>query len=266
MITAILLLMIGLSDLVRIRFERSVRQPWILVGSTVLVVGALAIFGLSLDRAWVLFCAAAAAGWVAAMPIRNAAGPRVSLGLLGLAIATTLTLAYGPPSNGSNGFLASVYTEIRLPALKSVTLTSTLSVIAVAIFLTASANLITRAALTLVKQDSAARSADSTDAKSLHILERGQSITSVWPEGQVSALKGGRFIGPLERLLIVAAALAGAPAVIVGLLAAKGIVRFPEISANQDQGAAAETFLIGSLTSWAISAAAIGYIVAVSAT
>ncbi|WP_062378480.1 hypothetical protein [Demequina pelophila] len=69
----------------------------------------------------------------------------------------------------------------------------------------------------------------------------------------VTHLKGGRFIGPLERWLIAALALVGAQAVIVGLMAAKGIGRFPEISGDRRRGAAAEEFLVGSLVSWALA-------------
>jgi hypothetical protein len=75
------------------------------------------------------------------------------------------------------------------------------------------------------------------------------------------ALRGGRVIGPLERILIVALALVGAEAVIVGLLAAKGIVRFPEISADGRRGSKAEEFLIGSLVSWTIAGLMVAYLV-----
>lgn len=74
------------------------------------------------------------------------------------------------------------------------------------------------------------------------------------------ALRGGRVIGPLERLVIVALALVGAEAVIVGLLAAKGIVRFPEISADGRRGSKAEEFLIGSLVSWTIAGLMVAYL------
>ncbi|MDN4478529.1 hypothetical protein [Demequina lignilytica] len=69
-------------------------------------------------------------------------------------------------------------------------------------------------------------------------------------------LRGGRFIGPLERWLIVGLALVGAQAVIVGLMAAKGIGRFPEISGDRGRGSTAEEFLVGSLVSWALAGAA----------
>jgi hypothetical protein len=72
--------------------------------------------------------------------------------------------------------------------------------------------------------------------------------------GRAPQLVGGRVIGPIERLLLVGLGLAGAAAVIAALVAAKGVVRFPEISADRGTGSNAETFLVGSLTSWAVAA------------
>ena len=51
--------------------------------------------------------------------------------------------------------------------------------------------------------------------------------------------RGGRLIGPLERVLVLVLTLAGAYALLAAMLAAKGIVRFPEISrdgAGGDEG------------------------------
>ncbi|GAA1443544.1 hypothetical protein [Leifsonia poae] len=75
-----------------------------------------------------------------------------------------------------------------------------------------------------------------------------------------TTLKGGRVIGPFERILITALGLFGAEAVIVGLLAAKGIVRFPEISADGRKGSKAEEFLVGSLVSWTIAGLCTAYL------
>ena len=69
-------------------------------------------------------------------------------------------------------------------------------------------------------------------------------------------LKGGRLIGPLERILVFVLTLAGAYTLLAAVLAAKGIVRFPEISRDRDDGDRAEYFLIGSLVSWVTSLAA----------
>lgn len=61
---------------------------------------------------------------------------------------------------------------------------------------------------------------------------------------------GGRLIGPLERVLVLLLTLMAAYPLLAAMLAAKGIVRFPEISRDGESGARAEYFLVGSLVSW----------------
>lgn len=65
------------------------------------------------------------------------------------------------------------------------------------------------------------------------------------------ALRGGHWIGALERLLLILLAMAGAEIPAAVIVAAKGVVRFPEIS--KPGGRAAEIFLIGSMTSWTLA-------------
>ena len=67
------------------------------------------------------------------------------------------------------------------------------------------------------------------------------------------AFQGGRLIGPLERMLVLILTLAAAYPILAAMLAAKGIVRFPEISRDGETGARAEYFLVGSLVSWVIA-------------
>ncbi len=67
------------------------------------------------------------------------------------------------------------------------------------------------------------------------------------------ALRGGRWIGPLERLLIIVLAGADAQVAIAAVVAAKGVIRFPEIS-QDSSGEKAEEFLIGSVSSWILAA------------
>lgn len=68
-----------------------------------------------------------------------------------------------------------------------------------------------------------------------------------------AGLKGGRYIGPVERILMAGLGLSGAYQIVAALMAAKGIVRFPEISADAGKGSRAEEFLVGSLTSWGLA-------------
>ena len=66
------------------------------------------------------------------------------------------------------------------------------------------------------------------------------------------SMRGGRWIGPLERILILLLASVEAPAAIAAIVAAKGVIRFPEISQDK-AGQKAEEFLIGSFVSWILA-------------
>ncbi|WP_303324914.1 hypothetical protein [Actinomyces radicidentis] len=77
----------------------------------------------------------------------------------------------------------------------------------------------------------------------------------------VPSLHGGRWIGPLERVLLILLAGAGANAALAAIIAAKGVIRFPEISKDAS-GLKAEEFLIGSLTSWTLAVLGVLLVVA----
>jgi hypothetical protein len=73
-------------------------------------------------------------------------------------------------------------------------------------------------------------------------------------------LKGGRLLGPMERLLIVGLGLAGQLAAATAVVAAKSIIRFPEINAQKarENGGigideVTEYFLVGSFASWILA-------------
>ena len=67
------------------------------------------------------------------------------------------------------------------------------------------------------------------------------------------SLKGGRVLGPLERSFIFAMALSGQFTAVGAVIAAKGILRFPEISRADDDGDIAEYVLVGSFASWVLA-------------
>lgn len=69
-------------------------------------------------------------------------------------------------------------------------------------------------------------------------------------------LKGGRLLGPLERVFILALALAGQFTAASVVVAAKGLLRFPELSSRRDQERIhhlTEYFLLGSFVSWLVA-------------
>lgn len=67
-----------------------------------------------------------------------------------------------------------------------------------------------------------------------------------------AVLRGGTWIGLLERTGVALAVLAGQPTAIAFVIAIKGLGRYPELRTNPE---ASERFVIGSLASmtWAVS-------------
>lgn len=69
-------------------------------------------------------------------------------------------------------------------------------------------------------------------------------------------MKGGRLLGPLERVFILALALAGQITAASIVVAAKGLLRFPELSSRGEQHHVhqmTEYFLVGSFVSWLVA-------------
>lgn len=74
-------------------------------------------------------------------------------------------------------------------------------------------------------------------------------------------LKGGRLLGPMERLVMLGLGLTGNLTAAGLVVAAKGLVRFPELQAARDHNdgppvaAVTEYFLVGSFVSWLVALA-----------
>ncbi|OBB73374.1 hypothetical protein [Mycobacterium sp. 852014-52144_SCH5372336] len=89
------------------------------------------------------------------------------------------------------------------------------------------------------------------------------SVGAVKPAGEPQAsdrLKGGRLLGPMERVLILGLGLAGQLTAATAVVAAKSIIRFPEINAQKarENGGigideVTEYFLVGSFASWIVA-------------
>jgi hypothetical protein len=73
-----------------------------------------------------------------------------------------------------------------------------------------------------------------------------------------SVLRGGAWIGALERLAVYVALVAGWPTGLAIVLAVKGLGRYPELRNQEDTGVA-ERFIIGTFTSvlWAVGCAGV---------
>jgi hypothetical protein len=92
------------------------------------------------------------------------------------------------------------------------------------------------------------------------------SVGAVRPVGEPQPsdrLKGGRLLGPMERLLILGLGLGGQLTMATAVVAAKSIIRFPEITAQKNGTAGVgidigisevtEYFLVGSFASWILA-------------
>ncbi|HEX6153932.1 MAG TPA: hypothetical protein VFZ19_10465, partial [Solirubrobacterales bacterium] len=68
--------------------------------------------------------------------------------------------------------------------------------------------------------------------------------------------KGGRLLGPMERLIVAAAVVAGDPTAAGFVVAAKGLLRFPEVNRPADSSIheLTEYLLVGTFTSVLIAA------------
>jgi hypothetical protein len=214
---------IGLADVFRPLLAPGRR--WIALAGVGLFVLCLGILAGAPVSAVVALAAAAAWVWLVPLRGRSRAGfwPAV-----GLALVCALCLGIGGRRSAS-GLLA----MWRLDSpLGPVSIDQAILVLGAVIFLLESANAVVRVALAEegVKEAPAAQ---------------GEATVQ-----QGSGLKGGRLIGPIERIIVFSLTLAAAYPLLAAFIAAKGIVRFPEISRDSGTGNRAEYFLIGSLVSW----------------
>ena len=237
-VLGVILVAIGGGDILRVLIPRrwSMKRRIIILSTYCLAVLALAP-ALGLIPWWLaLVGAPAVVAWFAALkigpalPINQADTSRrrhtamiiVFLVLIGLAVLTAeLTTS---PTFGIAPRIGRVSEETLVLAA------------GLTFFLAVSSNGLVRAAL---MRDSA-------------------QLGGVAPTSGGTQLKGGRLIGPLERLTLAWLLIFGAYPVAAGLIAAKGIVRFPEIQADQKNGNKAEYFLVGSFVSWALAIGAAG--------
>jgi hypothetical protein len=90
------------------------------------------------------------------------------------------------------------------------------------------------------------------------IIDRQDDVPqSLDQAGEV--LRGGAWIGALERLAVFAGLAAGFPEGVAVVLALKGVGRFPDLRVEGKGGAATERFIIGTFASvlWAAACAGI---------
>jgi hypothetical protein len=87
---------------------------------------------------------------------------------------------------------------------------------------------------------------------------RAEARQTIDQAGEV--LRGGAWIGALERLAVFAGLAAGFPEGVAVVLALKGVGRFPDLRGDAGGGAATERFIIGTFTSVLWAAACVGIV------
>ncbi|MCS5510255.1 hypothetical protein NY546_13200 [Curtobacterium flaccumfaciens pv. flaccumfaciens] len=282
MLAGVLLTLVGLADVVRARTGTDAAPRRVLTTTVIVLlwatVTAVAVLGLGLAVWSVLVTVVLAALWVATtIPVRSGGAPggrdralpwlrrSGSWPAVLLAVAVAVLLLWAPTVDPS-GFVVDWHRDAGPAFVGAVPLAALVAGIGSALFLVDSANVVVAQALPPGLSPDArlgAVAAEPTRRKRFDWRRTTRAPgadtdtdTDTDTDGTVT-LKGGRMIGPIERLLLAGFSLAGAFPVVAALIAAKGIVRFPEIR-RETTGYQAEYFLIGSLVSWAMAFAAAG--------
>ncbi|MBO0680874.1 hypothetical protein JRC04_25690 [Mycolicibacterium sp. S2-37] len=237
---AVLLIAIGLADTCR----RITRRPWLPVAVVPVAVAACALSAELWHRGDLPLLAIAVAGGIAwellgARAERTGRRPWAPLIALGAAATAVIVLSgWASPVAG----LVGRWSEwTQLPTVGAVSADRLLMIVGVVLLQLVTGNQLVRLVLA--------------------------SVGAVKPAGEPQAsdrLKGGRLLGPMERLLILGLGLAGQLAAATAVVAAKSIIRFPEINAqkarangNGDLGIGidevTEYFLVGSFASWIVA-------------
>jgi hypothetical protein len=273
-VTGMVLLAIGAADVARqflhgrvLRIVLAAAAVGIIVVAVLTAAPLAGLFAVALAIVWVWLFPSQA-------PARAAFWPAVALAVVSIVFVAVL----GPRRDA--GILGAVWSVPTPWGLLSVD--HTLLLVGAVCILLESGNVIVRAALAsempaplsaidpstdrsadpdvLADPDLLAdseRSAGQDLRAETHLSEEAAAAGGALPTAApVPTLKGGRLIGPLERVIVFALTLTGVYSLLAAVLAAKGIVRFPEISRDGDTGSRAEYFLIGSLVSWVVALAA----------
>jgi hypothetical protein len=233
---AAMLIAVGVADAAR----RVVAATWVSVVLVPLVVATCAgLAGLWHigDIVLLVIAAAAGVGWVllTVRSERSGGHQGAPLAVFGVALAVLIVLSGLGSEVG--GLIARWARWVAVPGLGDIDPDKLLMVVGVALLQLVTGNQLVRLVL--------------------------GSVGAVKPEGQPQPsdrLKGGRLLGPMERTLIFGLGLAGQLAAATAVVAAKSIIRFPEINAQKarENGTVGiddvtEYFLVGSFASWIIA-------------
>lgn len=233
----LLLVGIGVTDLVfSIRPMRHVPEA---AGATVVVVlGLLADLTDPRDLAAVLGAALLVVAWGQSVT-RGFASGRPWLPLAVLVGSVGLALGLSPLAGRAGGVVGRWLETTPWPLLADVEADHAILLLGAALVQLSTGNVLVRLVL------AATGTADPTRGT-------GRDVPTY-------RLKGGRLLGPMERLFILGLSLAGELTAAAVVVAAKGLLRWPELQAAREQRepgpgihVVTEYFLVGSFVSWLI--------------
>ena len=247
-VLACLLVAVGLADLVRAEGQSTSRgRRGGAAGAGLLTLLVLAVLGdlhRAVDVVMLILSGVALVGWVVlsarAVDARLAGRLRPGLALGALAAIGVLLLGSSGHTSPVSGPLGQWISGLALPGVNRGEPTHVLLVLGVLVVQLSTANLAVRLVLA--------------------------GVGAIKPTGQPQPsdrLRGGRLLGPMERLLIVGLGLAGEVTAAGLVIAAKGLIRWPELQAqSRDPNApgideVTEYFLVGSFVSWLVALGAL---------
>jgi len=216
---ALVLLAICLAE-----YLRHIDTLWIVIAEVVAIVGVVVLvaYGLGYGPGAGWLPAVVGLWWASARTLPSWRVP----GMVVSGVAAVLALVASPAIERDRPPMLDWYEDLAVPGLATIGLDQLVLAVVAVVALIGPANAVVREVLDHV-------------GRGLLAEER--------------RLKGGRVIGPLERVMVFAFAVGGNYGGVAAILAAKGILRFPEISRDDDRngdGSRAEYVLVGSFVSW----------------
>lgn len=234
------LLLVGLAVTDLVFSVRPMRHVPEAVGATsVVVLGLLADLTAGRDLVALLVIALLTLGWGQAVT-RGFAADREWVPLAGLGGALTLAIALSPYAGNADGVLGRWLVETPVAVLADLDGDQALLLAGVMLAQLSTGNVVVRLVL------AATGTVDPARGSGRHV--------------PTYRLKGGRLLGPMERVFIVGLGLAGELTAASVVVAAKGLLRWPELQAARDEQPrgpgihqVTEYFLVGSFVSWMLA-------------
>lgn len=242
----LLLVGLGVTDLVCSLLRRP-RVAELAGALSVLVLGPLAGLTSGAGLASVAVVAVLVVVWGRSVTYAFGAGPpALPLAVLGVALGVAVIVSGAAPASG--GLLGDWLDGSGLHALSTLEPDRALLLAGAVLVQLSTGNVVVRLVL-----------AASGTANPVR----------VGPDAPEPTLKGGRLLGLMERLVILGLGLAGEVTAAGIVIAAKGLLRFPELQATRRERprgpgihAVTEYFLVGSFVSWLVSLACLALLAA----